>query len=36
MTGLVGAEVNVWLLFALLMLAAGLGGALMAAIRGAR
>jgi len=36
MTGLVGGEVNVWLVFALLMLSIGLGSALFAAIRGAR
>jgi hypothetical protein len=36
MAGLIGGDVNVWLLFALLMLSVGLGGALLAAIRGAR
>jgi hypothetical protein len=33
MTGLIGAECNVWLVVALLALVLGLGGALMAAVR---
>ncbi|GLZ01531.1 hypothetical protein [Actinoplanes sp. NBRC 103695] len=33
MTGLIGAECNVWLVVALLILVLGLGGALMAAVR---
>jgi len=33
MAGLVGGDVNAWLVFALLMLTAGLGGALWAAVR---
>jgi len=33
MTGLLGGECNVWLVIALLMLVAGLGGALLAAVR---
>lgn len=32
-TGLIGAECNVWLVLALLVLALGLGGALLAAVR---
>lgn len=33
MTGLIGAECNVWLLAALLILSLGLGAALLAAVR---
>ena len=33
MTGLIGGECNVWLVVALLTLALGLGGALLAAVR---
>jgi hypothetical protein len=33
MTGLIGGEVNTWLLLMLLVLVAGLGGALLAAVR---
>jgi hypothetical protein len=32
-TGLIGAECNVWLVVALLALAIGLGGALLMAVR---
>jgi hypothetical protein len=35
MTGLLGSEVNVWLVIALLMLTLGLAGALVAATRNA-
>lgn len=34
MTALIGAECNLWLLVTLLVLALGLGGALLAAVRG--
>ena len=34
MTGLIGGECSVWLVVALLMLALGLAGALLAATRG--
>jgi hypothetical protein len=33
MSGLIGAECNVWLVMGLLALALGLGGALLAAVR---
>jgi hypothetical protein len=35
MTGLIGGECNVWLVVALLVLALGLGSALLAAVRSA-
>lgn len=35
-TGLIGAECNVWLVLALLVLALGLGGALLVAVRSRR
>jgi hypothetical protein len=33
MAGLIGGEVNTWLLLMLVVLVAGLGGALLAAVR---
>jgi hypothetical protein len=36
MVGVIGGEVNVWLVLALLVLVAGLGGALLAAVRSGR